>query len=621
MTRPKHTLAQTTGKGRPSRVLFVDTETRQRKKAGKKTVHSLRLGYAVMTRSRRGKRLEPQSDFVIRDLVKFWEWVDKQCPAKSRLYLVSHNLNFDLPVLKAFSHLPKFDWEITGFYNRQRTSIFRWRNGNRKILAVDNGNFFSGTLEKWGHVIGLPKGEVNFKRVSDKRLLEYCKNDVEIMRRLWVSWLDFLDEHDLGKFGNTIASTAFSAYRYRFMPERVIIHDDHLASKLERNAYHGGRIECLFQGKVEESNYHYVDVNSMYGYIMAEHKFPAFLWASQETSSLALLDRWLNKYAVVARVQVHTNSNYFPVKIGDVLTYPLGTFWTTLTTPELILARAKGWIKSISHMAKYHPAPLFQNYSNYFQELRENYQKSGQDDWADIAKLFRNGLYGKFGQEGYWQEQVGTAKVDEVWRMPGYDADKKERYNYTAFGGKVFYETRSGESYNSFPAISAHVTAYARLYLKGLVDRVPRGHVYYMDTDALIVDDIGLKALTGFFDDRTAGMLRVEVSSPWLVINAPRDYTMQDRVRLKGVKPDADQIAHNKFVQHNWKSIRGLIAAGDVNTYFTQKVTKTVRREIRSGTLFGEGWVIPFVLEGTEEAANAQFPPPPEAVPVPDSSA
>ncbi|KKK59552.1 hypothetical protein LCGC14_3033250, partial [marine sediment metagenome] len=249
------------------------------------------------------------------------------------------------------------------------------------------------------------------------------------------------------------------------------------------------------------------------------------------------------KYAVVARVQVHTNSNYFPVKIGDVLTYPLGTFWTTLTTPELILARAKGWIKSISHMAKYHPAPLFQNYSNYFQELRENYQKSGQDDWADIAKLFRNGLYGKFGQEGYWQEQVGTAKVDEVWRMPGYDADKKERYNYTAFGGKVFYETRSGESYNSFPAISAHVTAYARLYLKGLVDRVPRGHVYYMDTDALIVDDIGLKALTGFFDDRTAGMLRVEVSSPWLVIIAPRDYTMQDRVRLKGVKPDTDQIA------------------------------------------------------------------------------
>ena len=617
MTRPKHTLAPTTSTARPSRILFVDTETFELKKRSGKTEHRLKVGYAVMTRTRRGKRLEPQSDFVIRKARSFWEWVDKQCPPKSRLYIVAHNLNFDLPVLKAFSELPRLNWELTGFYNRQRTSIFRWRDGNRKILAVDNGNFFSGQLSKWGAVIGLEKGDPDFDKIDLLGLLEYCKNDVEIMRRLWVSWLDFLDEHDLGKFGNTIASTAFSAYRYRFMPERIIIHDDHLATQLERAAYHGGRVECLFQGKAEESNYHYVDVNSMYGFIMQEHKFPAFIWASQETKSLKLLDRWLDKYAVIARVQVTTNQNYFPIKIDDHLAYPLGTFWTTLTTPELILARAKGWIVAVSHAAKYHPAPLFKDYSEYFQAVREKYEKSGQDDWATIAKLFRNGLYGKFGQEGYFQEQVGTAKPNEVWRMPGYDPEKKERYNYTAFGGKVFYETRAGESYNSFPAIAAHVTAYARLYLNALRERVPQGHVYYMDTDALIVDDLGLEALTGFFEDQTAGMLRVEVSSPWLVINAPKDYTMQDRVRHKGIKPDAEQVGKNKYVQRNWKSIRGLIAAGDADTYFTEQVTKTLRREIRSGSLFAEGWVIPFVLDGSESVANGQIPLPPESVPAP----
>ncbi len=615
MNRPKHTLSPITGNARPSRVLFVDTETYQRKAKGGKREHRLRLGYALMTRSRRDKRLETQSDFIIRDLPEFWAWVDKQCPSKSRLYLVSHNLNFDLPVLKAFSQLPKLDWEITGFYSQSKTAIFRWRDGNRKIFAVDNHNLFPGSLEKWGDVIGLPKGKVDFKRVSRAKLLEYCKNDVEIMRRLWMSWLEFLDKHDLGKFGNTIASTAFTAYRYRFMDERIIIHDDPLAGHLERAAYHGGRVECLYQGKVSESNYHYVDVNSMYGFIMSQELFPAFLWNSQATSSLKILAKRLDKYAVIARVQVQVTSNYFPLRIDGVLTYPLGKFWTTLSTPELKLAQASGWIKAVSHVAWYHQFPLFKSYADYMLEVRRKYQKSGQDDWAKITKLLINGLYGKFAQKGYQQSQVGTADPEKAERLPVLDVDTNERSQYVTFGGKVFHESRQGESYNSFPAITAHVTAYARLYLNGLRERVPQGHIYYMDTDALIVDDEGLESLAGFFDDQTPGMLRIEHSSPWLVINAPKDYSMLDRVRHKGKRKDAKDIAGGKYVQHNWKSIRGLIAAGDVNTYFTQQVTKSDRRVIRSGEVHPEKWVFPFVLAGSEDAANGDSPPPPEADP------
>ena len=230
--------------------------------------------------------------------------------------------------------------------------------------------------------------------------------------------------------------------------------------------------------------------------------------------------------------------------------------------------------------------------------MKEYYQGLGQLAYAGIAKMFINSLYGKFGQAGLSQSKIGVCDPGETLRMPVVDLDRNEYYTITKIGGSVIQEQKSGEGYNSLPAVSAHVTAYARLYLNQLRKLIPAKHVFYMDTDSLIVDDLGLTFLDHLMNPTEPGKLKIELSSPWLIVNAPKDYKMQNRNRSKGIRSDAEPIAPNVFSQNQWARIPGLIRDGNVDHFYTHKITKHLARLVRSGAVAPSGWVSPFHLNG-----------------------
>lgn len=597
---PAHVLSRSGKSTRPSRLIFFDTETEARPDQLGRTVHTLKLGYAVACRTRRGQRLKVHDDIVFTSPGEFWDWVDRLCTLQTKYYLVAHNLNFDLPVLKAFSELGARGWELTSVYSKQSIGIYRWESEGRKLYALDNGNFFRGKLARWAEIINLPKLPIDFRSADNAELLTYCKRDVFILHELWVKWLDFLDDHECGKFGSTIAATAFNTYRHRFMPCDIWIDHTPETVALERAAYRGGRVEVLYQGYRRHGHFHYVDVNSMYGYIMQQNIFPAGVIGCAPCKSLKILERKLNNFAVVARVTVNVTDNWFPIKINDHTCYPLGEFTTTLTTPELILALKNDWIKEVHHAAWYRQAPLFYQYVNYFQSLKEYYQEQDNLPFAGIAKMFINSLYGKFGQLGLSMTKIGSCDPGETMKMSVVDIDHNEYYSITKIGGSVIREQKSGEGYNSFPAIAAHVTAYARIYLNRIRKMIPPRNVFYMDTDSLIIDDHGLSYLDHLLHPTQPGKLKIELSSKWLMVNAPKDYRMEGRTRVKGVRADAELIAPNAYLQDQWARIPGLIQDGNVDQFYTRKIIKHLRRLIYSGVVQDSGWVTPFVLSSGE---------------------
>jgi len=599
---PPHVLSRSGRSTRPSRIIFVDTETEPRPDQRGRTMHDLKLGYAAACRTRRGQRLKIHDDVIFRALGDFWDWVDKLCTPRTKYYLVAHNLNFDLPVLKAFSELAARGWELTSVYSKQTVGIYRWEKHDRKLYALDNGNFFKGKLERWAQLIDLPKLPIDFRAADDAELLNYCKRDVFILRALWVKWLDFLDDHDCGKFGATIAATAFNTYRYSFMPVDIWIDHTPEAVELERAAYRGGRVEVLYQGYRRRGGFHYVDVNSMYGHIMQNNKYPAGLIGCMPCKSLNILKRKLDRFAVIAKVTVDVDDNYFPFKINDHTCYPLGEFTTTLTTPELKIAIANDWIKSVHYAAWYRQAPLFYQYVKYFQELKEYYQELNNQPFADIAKMFINSLYGKFGQRGLNMTKIGSCALGEAMRMPVVNIDHNQYYSIIKIGGSVIREEKHGEGYNSFPAIAAHVTAYARIYLNQIRKLIPPLNVFYMDTDSLIVDNKGLSYLDHLMHPTQPGRLKIELSSKWLMVNAPKDYRMENRSRTKGIRADAEMVAPNAFLQDQWTRIPGLIQDGNVDQFYTRKVIKHLARLIHSGTVQKSGWVTPFHLTSGRRA-------------------
>jgi hypothetical protein len=178
-----------------------------------------------------------------------------------------------------------------------------------------------------------------------------------------------------------------------------------------------------------------------------------------------------------------------------------------------------------------------------------------------------------------------------------YEQDTGRFCQLVYLGGRVYKVWAEGEAYNSSPGIAAHVTAYARLTLTHLMQKVPTGHLFYMDTDSLIVDDLGLAALRPYMHETALGALKVQQSSARLAIYAPKDYVMDGEVRRKGVRPSAVEIAPNTFVQEQWMGLPGLMRAGRVDEVVVRQVTKHLARQVKSGEVTPSGWVAPFRVE------------------------
>jgi len=461
---------------------------------------------------------------------------------------------------------------------------------------LDNGNIFTGTLERWGKIFDIPKLEIDFNTCSPSELRIYCRRDVEIMVRSWQAWMQFIYDHDCGGFRETVGSTAFNAWRHKHMKREVYVHKEQPVLKLERESYHGGRVEAFHQGKLTGDHYYYLDINNMYGFIMMQSSFPVGLQGHTSRLGIKRMISYLSRYSVVARVTVNVDEPAFITSVNGHAAYPLGRYQTVLTTNELDYALKNGWLEKVHEFSWYKNAPLFESYVTEFYNLRMKYRHEHNTGFEAICKLLINSLYGKFGQSGIQQKTIGRCGPDEIWHMPLINARTGKRSYQTALGGSIYEESHDGESYHSMPVIASHVTANARLYLLSLIKRAGWDNVFYVDTDSLIVNTQGYYNLEGMVDEQKLGMLKVETHSPWLIVNAPKDYEMLDRCKIKGIRSNATQISSNVFSQEQWVKLAGLIRQGFAQGYTSKEIEKHQQRVIYSGVVTETGKIDPFRL-------------------------
>jgi len=594
MKRVPHLLTPNKREFRPRYHIFFDIETDVGFYKDNWREHHFRLGWALFWRRgdhRQGQTLEW---FEIEDQELFWEWVEAKAHSKSRLLLIAHNVEYDAFILGAFHILPERGWELTRFYSGSSVAIYTWRKKSKTIQFVDNANWFKGPLATWGEVIGVPKMDVDPLTADRESVREYCKRDVQILYELSKWYYSFIDEHDLGSWGITLPSQAFLGYRHRFMDYDIYIHDNWDVLSLERQSYHGGRTECFQVGEFSPGPFYKLDVNSMYPWAMWSFEYPTSLRGTGRDMTLKNLRYFLSKYAVIAEVSLWIDKPYFPSTQDGRIVYRVGSFDTVLSTPELKIALEKGWIEKVHSASWYTKAPIFREFVNYFYPLKFRYKAKGSLVQAELAKLILNSLYGKFGQRSTTMTSMGecdpwTFKVVHVY-SPKLGKWGKEYY----LGGKIWWSERGGESYHSFPAIAAHVAANCRIYLYKLVESIGRENVYYVDTDSLICTEEGYQVLEPFIRPGELGNLKLEKAAQYLRINAPKDYALDEEVRIKGVKKDAVWLDDHTIEQEIFPSVRGLLQRGDGRVYRTKKMVKVLKREIKSGMVDDQGTVHPW---------------------------
>lgn len=590
-------LKPTRGNSRPTNIIVFDTETTQIQLGEKFKTHVLKLGVAKHCRKRKNNNLNVESSLNFTEPQELWSYVDSKCRSKTTTYIFAHNISYDLSVSKAFSNLEALEWHLEGYYAKALVGIFRWCKGDKKLVALSSTNLFPRKLEYWGEVLQFPKLQIDFDNTSNRDLLIYCERDVDIVIEMLRLWYQFLDKHDVGNFKVTTGSTAIEFFRHRFLKHDIYIHNHEKSIELERKAYHGGRVETLFLGYKDDDTYYYLDINNMYGYILGNRLFPTGHYGYLPKSNLEHLALKLDKFAVIAEVLLDTPENWFPYEINGRIIYPIGTFKTTLSTPELQLALKRNWIKDVYAITWFKQEQIFKEYIEYCYNLRMEYKQQNQLGYSEIMKLMINSLYGKFGQRGLQQYYIGENTDGISWSETVWDEVHKQYYTLRAIGSSVFREENEGDSYNTFVAIASHVTAYARMYLKFLMNKIPQGHIFYCDTDGFVVDTYGKALLSEYIQPTKIGMLKIEDTSDFIRINAPKDYDFNKRVKRKGIPKSSRQLSDNTYEVEQWANIASLINSGRLEAFYTTTIIKKLTRLNYCGYPDYQGYVHPWIVQ------------------------
>lgn len=588
-----HKLKPNESSTRPERMLFVAVATDVEDKGDGIKEYPFRLGSACYWRRRRDNGKDYREWFDCRDIGTFWSRVETRIWNKTLTYLIAHELTFALSTLNAFEELQKRGWELKFSHDGQHTALYKWRKGEKTLYCMDSQNLFRGPLEKWAKVVGMPPLWPKPTDASPMLKRGICKENVEVLVKLFERWLQYLDSHDMGQFKVTIASQAMTTWRHRFMTHPCYVHNNEAVLKLEREAYRGGRTECFKVGRFAEGPYYKLDVNSMYPFCMWAYEYPNDLRHHETDPCLFYLNTSLERYGLIARVEIETPEPWFPVTAWGRNVYPIGRFWTVLTTRELELALERGWVRDVAEYARYAMRPLFTRYVDYFYPQKVAFDHEGSLLERAVIKLMLNSLHGKLAQRGRSEEVIGECDEAIARSELCYNPGTNETYEIRSLAGKVTRVKRAGESFHSMPGVAAHVAADARIALYTMVQQAGRSNTLYIDTDCLIVNEHGYERLLDTINPSQLGALKVEQVADWVEIRAPKDYSMGGEEKHKGIPHDAEWETDSRARFDMWPGLSTLLNWKHVHPYRTRTMTRELSREIVGGHVGRNGTVSP----------------------------
>jgi len=597
MTRHAHYLRTHESPTMPHNVVWFDTETDPEHIDPDTMVHRLSFGWAAHRRTSRSGEWSAPNWRRFTTAREFWLWVASKTRPKVKTLAFCHNTNFDLPVLDVFGELQSLGWRLHQAVIEGPPTILTFKRGSRTLQILDTLNIWRMPLATLGEHIGLEKLPFPDANATTEEWNRYGKRDVEIIMAACLAWWALISERDMGGFANTLAGQALRTYRYRHLSHRVLCDNNDRALGMARAAYVGGRTECRYIGHCGESTY-LLDINSMYPHVMREHQYPTILRSVRTFIDTDELARWCDDGCAVADVELVTDMPAYPKQWDGKLIFPVGRFRTQLSTPEIQYAVERGHITKIYGACRYDSAPLFRSFIDEGYAWRQEYKAAGNKVGDFLVKINMNSLYGKFGQRGIVYEREYNTKDRRALVWEDVNAETGEITRFRQLGGLVQVQSTESESRDSHPAIAAHVTAHARMLLWRLERLAGDGHVLYMDTDSLLVDQVGYQRLLSHCDSGRLGALKLEGQFGDVEIYGPKDYVFGSKYRCKGVKKSALWTSPNQVEQEKWSSLRGLVRSGQTDRATTTRIRKKLKRSYTKGAVGADGWVSPLVFDG-----------------------
>lgn len=512
------------------------------------------------------------------------------------LYIYAHNLKYDLQLSGLLTELIQNKWEVRTFVMDDPPTFIRLKRNRHSIMMVDTFNYWQTSLAKMGDQLDFPKLIMPDESKDNEAWFVYCKRDVEVLGHYLLSFMRWLKENNLCGLGLTLASQSFRTFRHRFMTHPIILHSRPEVLTLERQAYSGGRVEAYFIGSYPQQDYYKLDVNSMYPYVMKNNLYPREFIAYAESDDVDLLALNMTRYYVIAQVRIQTDNAAFPYKNLHKLVFPVGDYVTTLHHSELEYALQTGCIREVHKAAVYSQADIFTPYIDFFYQVKLQAEKDHNPVIRHQSKILMNSLYGKFGQRNTVSSIGENTTNTPYGRITGYSETLNTTIEINCLGDQMEVSYKQGESTYSSPVIAGAVTAYARMYLWKLITTAGVKHVYYCDTDSLIVDKVGFRALSPLLHETALGMLKLEDTTDKITVYGAKDYTVGTDIKHKGVPKNAIELSPGRWEYDQFLGAKSWIKTGLQPGVKVFRTVKSRKSEYDKGLIQPDGSVLPLLF-------------------------
>lgn len=580
----------------PKRIIVFDTEAFRGEIKDGIEVQTYRLGVMRFVKlSKTLDILEDETEYIY-DGKALQCAIEQYSRKDACLYVYAHNIKYDLQLSGILTGFLEDGWKIKTFVMDDPPTFIRINKNRTSIIFVDTFNYWQSSVEVMGKQLGISKLTMPDASETIEAWKEYCKRDVDVLMNYLLSFMRFLRDNDLAGLGLTLASQAFRSYRHKFMQHLIHLHSDDNATKLERLAYSGGRVEAYYIGTLPEQDYYKLDINSMYPYVMKEKLYPYELVGYSENVDLSRFKQLLDEYYCIATVKLNTPENCFPYKGKSKLTFPVGEFQTTLHDIELRYALERGYITHVSSLAIYHYTDIFSEYVDYFYNQKIEAEKQGNQVNRQQAKILMNSLYGKFGQRNNSSYIIANTSDIKYGRITGYSEKLGCNVTVNCLGDDMEVSYKEGEAPYSFPAIAGAVTAYARMYLYRLMQEAKQENVYYCDTDSLIVNSTGIQSIQHLIHNTQLGLLKIEGQSTHLIILGAKDYTFDLEVKHKGIPKKAIELSPNKWEYQQFRGAKTWLSSGMTPNVEVYTRTKERKSKYDKGKINPDNTVSPWIF-------------------------
>lgn len=620
----------------PQQYICVDTETNSVQHSDTERTEVLRLGVAIRFRWEKDHATRREIFRFTTDK-QFWCFASSVSDRHRTTWLVGHKIGFDLRALRwgqaigrgilslqrrtsrnnargAKSNHDSFRNGIACL-NDPPTIIDAWLSGNRRLKVVDTRNYIRSSLADIGDKLGLPKLNMPDRAASDADWYEYCERDCEIVERTIQYLLSFVRSNDLGMFRWTIAAQSMAAYRHRYMRIAPVIHDSADVSKLERRSYYGGQLQAYYLGEVNRQGnsetqfdtlrtlpntvsangpIYVLDCTSLYGSVMRDYPVPYRLRNYNIVPKGTPTTDLLPDANCIADVLLESVETPFPYRDHGTVTFPKGSYWTTLAGVELQRAEREGRILYTECWARYDTAPILRDYANGIFDLRCRLSEKGDAIGASLCKLMLCCVHGKFGQRSPKWVTVDGVDAPYDWGI-WYDLFPAtgEHICWRSLGGTVQANFGEGESINSFPAISAFICAAARERMRGYREIAGSRNVYYQAIDALhcTVDGYNNLLSAGCVAVNEMGKLRLTEVAQTATYYGNNHYKLDDREVIASVRSEHTITAGGDYSYDLFESLDNSVESPPHCGVRIKRVYARPVGKWAKGVAGQEGWI------------------------------